>query len=386
MAYYFYGIRAVLVAGVSCLSSVAAEYFCSVAMKKKYDWTDVSPIMSGLLLALLMPASVPYSVMAFSSAFMAIICKQAFGGNRNLIFCPVCIAYIFTIFCFPSDIVRYPVPEPFGSVSLTNTVTDTLTRSYTYYLDNGGVTAMNILDVVWGKLAGPMGASAAIVILICAVALYFFQDIPALAFFSGFGANVLINVMFPVGEAGILAVMNSLVAGSFLFVLVFMACDPRYVPNRAFSQILYGVLFATLSYVIRLFTGIENGAVFALPILCVFRDEFDRLTDALERLLKFLWAHLRSGTAFLWDKTKIAARLSAKYASVAAKWLMKRLDALFENISDRIVEASKNKDKKKEDEKPQETEDSAEVTSEEAEADGPKDENPADGEKEGGAE
>lgn len=344
MAYYYYGLRAVIVAAVSVLSSVLTDYICCAAMRKKFDWTDESPLMSGLLLALLMPASVPYTIMAFAAAFMTAICKHAFGGNSNLIFCPVCTAYIFTLLCFPSYIVRYPVPEPFGSVPLTNTVSEGLTHSYTYYLDDGTGSAFSLLDIVWGKLAGPMGSSAILIILICAIALYFFRDIPTAAFFSGLAANVLISVIFPVGEAGWYAVLNSLTAGSFLFVFVFMACDPRYVPKREFSQIVYGVVFAAGAVLLRRLTTIENGAVFMMPITCVFRDEFDRFTDALERLLKFLWK---------W--TKIISKFTAKYTARFLRWLFKELkigcaalirliSKLLDRLSDFIVKKMKEHD------------------------------------------
>lgn len=345
MAYYFYGIRAVFVAGVSVLSSFLTDYLCVSAMKKKFDWSDESPLMSGLLLALLMPASIPYTIMAFSAAFMTIVGKHAFGGNDNLIFCPVSVAYIFTSLCFPSAVLRYPTPVPFGSVSTANVVTDSLTYSYTHFLDSNAASTFSLLDIIWGKLAGPMGASAAVIILICGVALYFFRDIPSMTLFAGFGANVIINVVFPVGEKGWYAVLNSLVAGSYLFVLVFMACDVRYIPKKQFSQLLYGVLFAAGSFLMRRYTTIENGAIFMLPILCVFKDEFDRLTATLHRLLTFLWkwtkilsvkaakftaAGLKSLGRFLWKWTKI---LSIKAA--------KAFDALCEYVSNQIVTASK---------------------------------------------
>ncbi len=302
-------------------------------MKKKFDWSDVSPMMNGLLTALLLPASVPYTVAAFSAAFAAIVCKHAFGGNENLIFEPVCTAYIFTSLCFPFYILRYPVPEPFGSVPLTNRVADGLTYSYTRLLDTGSASAFSLLDIIWGKLAGPMGASAILIILICAVALYFFRYVPSTAFFAGIGANVLINVLFPVGETGWYAVLNSLVAGSFLFVYVFMACDPRYVPKRAFSQLVWGIGFAAASYLIRVYTSIENSAVFALPMFCVFRDELDRLTDSLERLLRFLWKWLVIGAKFLWKWAKIIA---VKICKAVAK----AFDAFCEFLSRKIIELS----------------------------------------------
>lgn len=358
MAYYFYGLRAVFVTGVSVFTSILADYLCSVAMKKKYDWGDLSPIMSGLLLALLMPASVPYTVMAFSAAFMSCICKNAFGGNRNLIFCPVCVAYIFTSLCFPSNIILYPTPEPFGHISAENLVTDQLARSYTYILDSGTASSYSILDIIWGKITGPMGSSAILIIAICAVALYFFGDIPIEAFFAALGANILINVIFPIGESGWFAVLDSLVAGSYFFVLTFMACDPRYVPKRAFSQIMYGVIFAGGSYLVRLHTGIENSAVFVLPMLCVFRDEFDKLTDALEKLLKFLWKYIKIFSAFAYKYAKFGL-------STAAKFIAAQFDRLCEFISDKIVEASKKREAQKAEEAEKASAEKADEPSEE---------------------
>lgn len=373
MAYYFYGIRAVYVAGVSVLSSFLSDYLCMSAMKKKFDWSDESPLMSGLLLALLMPASIPYTIMAFSAAFMTIVGKHAFGGNDNLIFCPVSVAYIFTCLCFPSAVLKYPAPVPFGNISTANVVTDSLTYSYTHFLDSNAASTFSLLDLIWGKLAGPMGASAVVIILICGVALYFFRDIPSMALFAGFGANVIINVVFPVGEKGWYAVLNSLVAGSYLFVLVFMACDVRYVPKKQFSQLLYGVLFAAGAFLMRRYTAIENSAVFMLPILCVFRDEFDRLTAALHRLLTFLWkwtkilsnraakltaAGLRWLGKFTWKWTKILSVKAAKLTAAGLRWLgkfiwkwtkilavkvAKAFDALCEAVSNKIVEASKKR-------------------------------------------
>lgn len=373
MAYYFYGIRAVYVAGVSVISSFLSDYLCVSAMKKKFDWSDESPLMSGLLLALLMPASIPYTIMAFSAAFMTIVGKHAFGGNDNLIFCPVSVAYIFTCLCFPSAVLRYPTPVPFGSISTANVVTDSLTYSYTHFLDNNAASTFSLLDLIWGKLAGPMGASAVVIILICGVALYFFRDIPSMALFAGFGANVIINVVFPVGEKGWYAVLNSLVAGSYLFVLVFMACDVRYVPKKQFSQLLYGVLFAAGAFLMRRYTVIESSAVFMLPILCVFRDEFDRLTAALHRLLAFLWkwtkilsnraarltaAGLHRLGKFTWKWTKILSVKASKLTVAGLRWLgkfiwkwtkilsvkaVKAFDAICEAVSNKIVEASKRR-------------------------------------------
>lgn len=284
MAYYYYGLRAFIVTAVSVAVSIITDYICCSVMKRKFDWSDQSPVMDGLLLALLMPASVPYPIMIFSAMFMVVVGKYAFGGNKNLIFHPVAIAYAFCSFNWQNAIMRYPTPVPFGNVSLASNVSDTLSHSFTYNFDNGVSGTFSLLDMLWGKLTGPMGTSSILIILICAIALYFFGDISKTVFFTGVAANVLLFVIFPENASGVEAVCYSFVTGAYMFTLVFMACDHRIAPKQELARFLYGMVIAVMAFVFRRFTVIENGAVFSLIIACIFSSEFDRLSVYLIKL------------------------------------------------------------------------------------------------------
>ena len=285
MAYYYYGIRVFVLTAVSVVTSVIVDYICVSLMKRKYDWSDQSPVMDALLLALLMPASVPYSIMAISSAFMVVVGKYAFGGNKNLIFSPAAVAYAFCSFSWSNVIMRYPIPQPFGEVSLSSNVTDTLVQSFTYNFDNGAAGTFSMLDILWGKLAGHMGTSSVLIIVICAIALYFFGDLSQTVLFTGVAANVLLFVLFPENASGWQAVCYSLVTGSYMFVLVFMANDHRILPKHEFSRFLYALIIAVMAFVFRRYTTIQNGAVFSLIIANIFSGEFDRLSEGLLKLL-----------------------------------------------------------------------------------------------------
>ena len=285
MAYYYYGTRVFIITAISVATSVLTDYICCSAMKRRFDWSDQSPVMEGLLLALLMPASVPYSIVVIASVFMTVVGKYAFGGNRNLIFSPVALAYAFCSFTWSNIIVRYPMPKPFGEVSLASTVTDTLAHSFTYNFDHGASGTFSMLDMLWGKLAGPMGTSCVLIILICAISLYFFGNISKTVFFTGVAANVLLFVLFPENASGWQAVCYSFVTGSYMFVLVFMACDHRFVPKYELSRFIYALIVAVMAFVFRRFTTIENGAVFSLLLANIFKDELDRLSKALLELL-----------------------------------------------------------------------------------------------------
>ncbi len=219
---------------------------------------------------------------------MTVVGKYAFGGNKNLIFHPVIIAYAFCSFNWQNALMRYPTPVPFGEVSLASNVSDTLTHSFTYNFDNGAAGTFSILDMLWGKLAGPMGTSSILIILICAISLYFFGDISKTVFFTGIAANVLLFVIFPQHASGVQAVCYSFVTGSYMFTLVFMACDHRIAPKQEFARFLYGLVIAVMAFVFRRFTVIENGAIFSLIIACIFSCEFDRLSEYLNKLFNKL--------------------------------------------------------------------------------------------------
>lgn len=284
MAYYYYGLRAFIVTAISVAVSLITDYICCSLMKRKFDWSDQSPVMDGLLLALLMPASVPYPIIIVCAIFMVVVGKYAFGGNKNLIFHPVAIAYAFCSFNWQNALMRYPMPVPFGNVSLASNVGDTLVHSFTYNFDNGASGTFSILDMLWGKLAGPMGTSSVLIILICAISLYFFSDISKTVFFTGIAANVLLFVIFPENASGVEAVFYSFVTGSYMFTLVFMACDHRIAPKHELARFLYAMVIAVMAFVFRRFTVIENGAVFSLIIACIFSSEFDRLSEYLIKL------------------------------------------------------------------------------------------------------
>ncbi len=177
--------------------------------------------------------------------------------------------------------MRYPIPEPFGSLPMDENITDGLVHSFTYMIDNGSAGTFSPLDLVWGKLSGPMGTTCVLLILICGVSMYLFGDIEPTVFFTGIGAHVIINVLFPGNATGWEPFAYSLVTGSYMFTLVFMACDRRFVPKHELAQFLYALVIAVCAYLFRRYTAIENGGLFALLLASIFRDEFDRWALAL---------------------------------------------------------------------------------------------------------
>lgn len=328
MAFYYYGVRAVIITLVSVGISLLTEYVCCSVTGKKFRITDTSPIMSGMILALLMPASVPYRVIVFAAVFMIAVCKFAFGGNNNLIFSPAAVAYAFCALTWPNSVLRYPAPVPFGNLSLASDVPDVLVRSFTHSVDVS-LSSASYLDIIWGRLAGPMGTSSILIILICAISFYFFGDIPSAVFFSAVASNTLLFVMFPITASGWTAALYSIATGSFMFVLIFMACDLRFVPKRTFAQTLYGIAFSTISFVLRKYSGFENSAVFGFLIVSIFSSELDRFDLFLRNLLSWLGSAIGRliSKAFIYVKFRTYTEDTAPKKSKKSKKSEKEKDS-----------------------------------------------------------
>ena len=295
MAFYYYGYRAIIVSLISVAVALLTEYICRTATGRKFDIKDTSPIMSAMILALLMPASIPYRIIIFASAFMIAICKYAFGGNKNLIFSPAAVAYAFSLLAWPNSVLRYPQPVPFGNIPLISDSTQVLDYSFTHYADIS-LSSSSYLDIIWGRLAGPMGTSCVVIIAICAISLYLFKDIHGTTLFSAVAVSVLLYVLFPLAATGWRAAVYALVTGSFMFVLGYIVCDMRYVPQRPLAQVIYGALFAAISYLLRRFSGLESAAVFSALILSIFTSEFDRFDLAVCGGASKLWRFVSGKT------------------------------------------------------------------------------------------
>lgn len=286
-----------IVVAISVATSALAEYICcTVLLRRKYDWRDPSPVANGIMLALLMPASVPYGVMIFASAFMSSVMKYAFGGHHNRIFHPVATAYLLSALCWPSSVLRYPTPSIFGNLSLSSSLTDALDRSFTHYVDVS-LSSSSWLDILWGRLAGPMGTSCVVLILIVTVALYCFRDIPSPVLFSAVATEVLLFICFPISATGWQAALYSIVTGSFMYVLAFMVCDPYFAPSNSFGQVLYGFAYALTAFLLRKFSGYEDSSVLALMVVSIFSTEFDRFAifviDNLDRFRDYTVTTIR---------------------------------------------------------------------------------------------
>ena len=124
LEFLYYGPRALMVCAAAVIPAVIADAACTLLRGRAPNPRDLSPIVTGLIIAMMMPASVPYYVPAAASVFAIAIVKHPFGGTGHNLFNPAAAGFSFAAICWPGLVFMYPMP--FDRLPLFGDVTTTL--------------------------------------------------------------------------------------------------------------------------------------------------------------------------------------------------------------------------------------------------------------------
>lgn len=265
MSWYYYGPRAIILTVISVLSSYVVDMICVKLRGEKYDFTDFSVPLSGVLMALMMPASISYYIVFLSNAIAIILGKQFFGGKGKNIFNPTVVGFVLASMCWGNDILSYPKPEE--TLPIASDVSVSLSSSLTHILGYASKPSISIVDVCIGKFTGPMGATHIVIILVCAVVLICRRSASFLTFFGGTGTIAVLAYFFEFfGSDAITAVFYELASGTVLFSMLFFACDYYVLPKSKSSRLLYGIIIGGMTIMIQAIGNVENAILYALII------------------------------------------------------------------------------------------------------------------------
>lgn len=269
MAYFYYGVRALLLGLVSVAGTVIAEWICLSIFSRRPSIHDISSIVTGLIIPLLLPATVPFYIPIIAGIFSIVIVKQPFGGTGNNIFNPAAAGFAFIVTCFSSEILfKYPLPNPAQHLPITITSDITLVTSAAFSLGTQGIPAYSPVQMVLGNIPGPMGATNLLVLSSCMLFLMLRRTIsvklPA-AFFATVAIISYFHVRIPVRP--LLSVFYELASGFILFGAIFLLNDPVTSPKRSMSRIIYGVIFGAMVMLFRYYGKTEGSFMFVTLLM-----------------------------------------------------------------------------------------------------------------------
>ncbi|MEM2250685.1 MAG: RnfABCDGE type electron transport complex subunit D [Candidatus Hadarchaeales archaeon] len=257
---YFFGIEILAMIAVSILTAVVTEYVAMRLMKRKFR-NDGSAILTGLLLALTLPPTVPLWIPAVGAFFAIAIVKCAFGGLGHNIFNPALAGRIFLALSWPSLMRKWP--EWVGPDGIT-----TATPLQLWKFQN---TLTPYFKLFIGNVGGCIGETSALALLIGGLFLisrkYIDWKIPV-SFIGTVGL-----LMFLLGQDPIFHIL----AGGLFLGAFFMATDYVTTPLTGKGRVIFGVGAGILVVIFRMYSGMTEGVAFSILIMNAFTPLIDKV-------------------------------------------------------------------------------------------------------------
>lgn len=260
------GFRALAVTAVSMVSAVGAEWLYCKVTGKQNTLRDCSALVTGMLLAMTLPASVPFGIVVLGSVFAIVFAKCMCGGLGQNIFNPALAARAFLMLLFPAALTHYETIDGFSSATpLHRMVMPTLP-------DN------SLLDMFLGRIPGSIGELSALALLLGGVFLVARKVISPKIPLAYLGSVAVLTFVFSKTGNPISWMLYSLLGGGVMLGAIFMATDYATSPVTPMGQILYGIGCGALTVFFRYYGLFPEGVTYAILLMNLATWGIDRIT------------------------------------------------------------------------------------------------------------
>lgn len=273
---YNFGLNALLNVVVTTATAVLAEFAYEKLTHKPVTIHDFSAVVTGLLLALNLPAEAPLWMGALGSIFAIIVVKQLFGGLGQNFMNPALAARCFLLISFTGRMTTFAYDGVTGATPLA------VMRANLAAGENV-LAGINSMDMMIGRIAGTIGETSVFAIVLGAMILLFLGIIDLripgtylvtftlfIGIFGGFVDGIgFFNVNYMTAQ---------LCGGGLMLGAWFMATDYVTSPITKKGQIVYGIVLGVLTGIFRLFGGSAEGVSYAIIFSNLLVPLIERVT------------------------------------------------------------------------------------------------------------
>lgn len=258
---FFFGFHALLIIAVTVASAVASEYIWCRAVKKEPTLRDLSAIVTGLILGLNLPPTLPLWIAALGSAVAIVIVKQMFGGLGHNFANPAITARITLMVSFPTAMTTFV--DPFVASDAISTATP---------LSGSQQIPTDITGLFFGNYPGCIGETSALLLLAGGIYLVLRRVI-----------TPELPLAFMASAAGLAWILGddplrTLLSGGLMLGAIFMATDYVTSPPTRWGKVIFGVGAGLITVVIRHFGNLPEGVSFAILLMNILTPHITRLT------------------------------------------------------------------------------------------------------------
>lgn len=270
----FFGFYSLFLVVLSVGSALLTEFLFNVIRKKEQSIGDLSCVVTGVLLALNLPPTVPFYLPIVGSC-VAIITKMLFGGIGKNFANPAITGRIFLLLAWAGFMTSFVEPinwannECFKFFSCALTGSDISVITSATPLSGGSAT---LLDLFLGHVGGSIGETCSLALLIGGIYLCIRKVIDYKIPLIFIGSTVLFTLIF----GGVSDVLPGLLSGGLLLGAIFMATDYATSPNSFWGVVIYSFLGGFLTALIRYFGNYPEGVSFAILLINIVTPLLDK--------------------------------------------------------------------------------------------------------------
>lgn len=264
MSVWMFGWDALRVIILTSVFTVAIEALTAKIVNFKIDYMDGSALLTGLLLAMNLPANTPWWIILIGSLVAVVLGKQVFGGIGQNIFNPALVARVFLLISFPVEMTMWPAPGGAQADAFTGATPLGILKTE----GAGAIANTSLADLALGQMSGSLGEISALALLLGAIWLfikrYITWEVPVTFIGTVFLFAAIFYWIDPNEYASPL--FHIFTGGVFLGAL-YMATDMVTSPLTFKGKLLFGIGCGFFTMIIRLFGSYPEGVSFAILLM-----------------------------------------------------------------------------------------------------------------------
>ncbi len=256
-----FGWRALLLLVCTVASAVGAEYIWCKIFRKEVTVGDLSAAVTGLLLGMNLPPTLPVWMGIIGSVAAVIVVKQMFGGLGQNFANPAIAARIVLLVSFPSAMTRFIEPVFKASRDIVTSATPLAAEN-----------PPALRQLFFGMHSGCIGETCSFLLIIGGLYLIIRRVISPIIPVCFIGTVALLALIF--GESVTLQVFS----GGLILGAVFMATDYTTSPGTRLGKLIFGIGCGIITFVIRKWANLPEGVSYSILLMNVLVPHIDRLT------------------------------------------------------------------------------------------------------------
>lgn len=274
MGVYYFGIRALIVMLTAIASSILSEYIFQKIAKKRVTTGDLSAVVTGLLLGMNMPSTIPLWMVAIGSAFAIIIVKQLYGGLGKNFMNPALAARCFMLAAWAGSMSAFV--SPFAGVDAVSTATPLAVLKG---VQTGELPSL--LSAFLGNRGGCIGETSGVALLVGFLYLVIKRVVDVKIPVAYLGTFAVLMYLFGTNTTGgsqaYFTAMHIL-SGGLLIGSFFMATDYVTSPTSPKGRWIFGIGCGLLTFALRRFGSYPEGVSYAIILMNVATPLIERFT------------------------------------------------------------------------------------------------------------